>query len=359
MPGTVLKLGSPEVAAVIDERYAREPDGWRKRRLLAVKLAAEGEYTSAEIAELCGINRTHLFKWLRRVRDAGLDALLVRDKPGPPTGTRRGVEPEVMAALERKLAANEFASVEQARRWLAAEHGIERPYITVWSWLKKAGGVLRVPRPTHSRQDPGAAEAFKSSVAEKFEALGIKAGSRVQVWMADEARFGLHTELRRLWTRRGARPVVTRQIKYEWDYLYGALGVVSGAAHFAHIPSVSLEWDEHYLRDLAASDPEAMHVIIRDQAGFHLRDGDPRLPERVRIVNLPPYSPELNACEQLWDIVKDDTCNRVYAKTEALREKIGRTLRRYWEDAKAVLRLIGRDWLLVQLNATRKSAMSF
>jgi len=77
---------------------------------------------------------------------------------------------------------------------------------------------------------------------------------------------------------------------------------VSGEAHLAHLPSVSLEWDESYLRDLAASDPEAIHVRVRDQAGFHLRAGDPRLPERVRIIDRPPYSPELNPCEQLWDI---------------------------------------------------------
>ena len=45
---------------MIDERYAQEPDRWRKRRLLAIKLAAKGEYTSAEVAELCGIARTSL-----------------------------------------------------------------------------------------------------------------------------------------------------------------------------------------------------------------------------------------------------------------------------------------------------------
>jgi hypothetical protein len=50
-------------------------------------------------------------------------------------------------------------------------------------------------------------------VGEKFEALGIEAGSRVQVWMADEARLGAHTQLRRVWTLRGVRPVVTKQIK--------------------------------------------------------------------------------------------------------------------------------------------------
>ena len=134
--------------------------------------------------------------------------------------------------------------------------------------------------------------------------------------------------------------------------------MVSGEAHFAHLPGVSLEWDQSDLRDLAASDPQALQVLVRDQAGFHLRDGDPRLPERVRLIDLPPYSPQLNPCEQLWDIIKDDTSNRVHASVAALRQAMHATLRRYWQDATAVLRLIGREWLLAALNATRKSRMS-
>lgn len=356
--GHTLRLRRPDAAAVIDERYAREPDGWRRRRLLAVKLAAKGEYTSAEVAELCGVARTYLFEWLKIVREKGLEALLERATPGPKEGTVRGVEPEVMESLREKLKAHEFASVQAARRWLKKEHGIEKPYKTVWNWLKKLHGVLRVPRPSHSKKKPEAAEAFKAGLAEKLEALEIKAGSRVKIWFMDEARFGLHTETRRVWTLRGLRPVVTRQIKYEWDYLYGALGAVSGAAHFAHLPGVSLEWDRGYLEDLAASDPEAIHVLVRDQAGFHLREGDVRLPERVRIVDLPPYSPELNPCEQMWDIVKDETCNQVFTSVTALRDRMRPTLQGYWEDAQCVLRLIGRHWLLVQLNAMRKNPLS-
>lgn len=115
-----------------------------------------------------------------------LEALLERGKPGPKKGTVYGVKPECMEELRAKLAAHEFASAEQARRWLKEEHGIERPYGTVWSWLKKADGVLRVPRPKHSGKNPDAAEAFKSMVREKFESLRIKAGSRVKVWFMDE-----------------------------------------------------------------------------------------------------------------------------------------------------------------------------
>jgi len=358
MAGIKLKLGMPEVAARIDEMHAREPDGWRKRRLLAVKLAAHGESTSEQIADVCGIARGHLFVWLKIVRQRGLEALLERGRPGPKEGVYRGVKPKVIEALRAKLEANEFATAEQARRWLKKEHKVERPYLSVWRWLKKMGGVLRVPRPSHSRKKPGAEQEFKEALCEKLEGLGLEAGSRVKVWMMDEARFGLHTELRRVWTRRGVRPVVSRQIKYEWDYLYGALSVIGGEAHFAHVPGVSLDWDEGYLRNLAATDAKAIHVLIRDQAGFHLRDGDARLPERVRIIDLPAYAPELNPCEQLWDIIKDDIANRIHPTVAKLRAAMKATLRRFWDDPKAVLSLIGREWLQVQLNASQKMHVS-
>lgn len=359
MAAPKIKLGRPDIAQVIDERYAQEPDGWRKRRLLAVKLVSHGEMTSGQIADLCGIARGHLFVWMKTVREQGLDALLERAKPGPQEGICRGIKPAVIQELKGKLEASEFATVQQARRWLKKVHRIERPYASVWNWLKKFGGVLRVPRPSHSKKDPQAEQAFKEQLCEKLEALGLEAGSRVKVWVMDEARFGLHTELRRVWTLRGKRPVVSRQIKYQWDYLYGALSLIGGEAHFAHLPGVNLEWDENYLRNLALTDKDAVHVIIRDQAGFHLREGDLRLPSNARIVDLPPYSPELNPCEQLWDILKDDLANRVFPTISHLRKGMRSTLRRYWENTSDVLSLIGRDWMQLQLNASHKTHLSF
>ena len=175
----------------------------------------------------------------------------------------------------------------------------------------------------------------------------------------DEARFGLHTQLRRVWTLRGPRPIVTRQIQYQWDDLYGALALIGGEAHFAHLPGVSLDWDESYLTDLVATDPEATHGLLRDQAGFHLRAGDPRRPAQVRIIDLPPDSPELNPVEQLWDILRDDLANRVFATVTKRRGARHATRQRFWEDTSAVRSLIGRPWLEVQLNPTRKIQLSF
>ena len=155
---------------------------------------------------------------------------------------------------------------------------------------KKIGGVLRVPRPRHPGQNPAAAEAFKKEFTMKLEALQIPQGSRVKIWIMDEARFGLHTESRRVWITKGVRPIVSKQTRYEWDYLYGALEVVEGRAEFLHLPTVTLDCNHLFLEHLKNSDPEAHHVVIADQAGFHLRPGDPRLPKHVHMISLPPYT---------------------------------------------------------------------
>lgn len=355
MAGRKLRLGCPEVAAVIDEKHRREKPGWRKDRLLAIKLASRGEHTGKQIGELCGLSRAKVFELVKAVREGGLAAIWDRDPGGRPEGWRKGVSAEVMEEFEAKLSNHEFTTLRDACRWLKSDHGLEVSYQRVWYWAKKLGGVLKVPRPSHSRKDPAAAEAFRRDLGERLEGLGLAKGTRVKIWVMDEARFGLHTMMRKLWTLRGERPVVGCQIKYQWDYLYGSMEVTKGEAHFCQISGVNLDWDRRYLEDLAASDPDSVHILIRDQAGFHLRDGDLRLPERVRIIDLPPYSPELNPCEQLWDLIKDRLGNRIFETIEQLRDATVPILQEWWTNAESVLSLIGRPWLQDQANASHKT----
>lgn len=111
-----------------------------------------------------------------------------------------------------------------------------------------------------------------------------------------------------MWALRGLRPTVTVQQKYEWQYVYGALEVGRSGAQFLYAETVSLEWNRAFLEQIAAHDPESLHVVIYDGAGFHHRDGAAELPANVRMLTLPPSSPELNPVEKLWNIVRDGIC---------------------------------------------------
>ena len=71
----------------------------------------------------------------------------------------------------------------------------------------------------------------------------------------------------------------------------------------------------------------------------------------MRLLPLPPYSPELNPIEGLWDQLKDYLCNKVFASLRAVEAAITEFLRPFWENPERVRDLIGQGWLLAQAKA--------
>jgi transposase len=173
----------------------------------------------------------------------------------------------------------------------------------------------------------------------------------IKVWVLDEARYGLHSITRRCWGLKGERTVVPRQQKFAWGFVYGAVEVMSGKSEFLLMPTVNLTAHEAFLQHLALSDEESHHVVIQDQAGFHYRSKDARLPERVHILSLPPYSPELNPVEKLWNHLKDVLCNQVFKTLQEIEEAIGVWTNAATNDTQRMRALIENGWLHTQVNA--------
>ena len=307
-----------------------------------------------QIAAAVGRARSTIQIWLDRYREGGLGRLLeVRRGKGPVSA----LSAAAARALAAGLATGRWRTAGQVRSFLAKEHQLPASLSAVYKYLGKAGARLRVPRPVHVKKDPAAAAACKVTLAEKLGALEWAPGRPVRLWVMDEARFGLHTETRRVWALPGVRPSVAVQPKDQWQYVYGALAIGRAGTQFLHAESVGLEGNAAYLAQIGAHEPGAIHVVIYDGAGFHHRDGAAALPGNVRIINLPPSSPELNPVEKLWDIVRDGICNQVFAELADLQRALTEQLRRFWHDARAVFNLIGRGWLLAQANASGLSVI--
>jgi hypothetical protein len=61
---------------------------------------------------------------------------------------------------------------------------------------------------------------------------------------------------------------------------------------FLYGSTVDLEHSQLFLQQVGAREPGATHVVIWDGAGFHPQDGAEGLPDNVRLLPLPSYSPE-------------------------------------------------------------------
>jgi hypothetical protein len=152
-------------------------------------------------------------------------------------------------------------------------------------------------------------ESFKREILSRLESLSIPIERYVHIWVEDEHRYGLMKVIRRCWTLKGHRPDVSHNDRYEWGYIYGALDIVTGKTEFIYSPTVSLEWSKEFLKQLVSTDPEAIHIILWDNAGYHPEILEGELSESVRFVPFPAYSPDFNPIEPLWNIVKQEIGN--------------------------------------------------
>lgn len=167
----------------------------------------------------------------------------------------------------------------------------------------------------------------------------------IRVWVEDEVRYGLITVVRRVWGLKGNRVLTPYQAKYQASYLYGALEITQGETQMLFRLPVCLESTEMFLRELVATEPEAYHILLWDNAGFHPKPGDESLPEQIRLFPFPPYSPELNPVERLWDIVKDGVSNRVWESLEGLEEAMVTILEPFLLNTERVKQFLGDNWL--------------
>ena len=338
------------VAGELRKRFQKTKDVRERERLQAVLLACGGQHSFEEIAGVVGHSKSTVQRWLDAMVAGGIEGLLARGKAkGKSSEMQRA---DVQTGLQAGLREGRWRTAGQVAAWLNKEHGINRATQTMYYWLGKLEGALKVPRPVHQKKDALKAEAFKGHLLENLRALDLPGSKPVKVWVADEMRHGLQPVTRRCRSLRGARPVVVQRPRYQWGFAWGAMECVSGEAEFLFTDGVSVPASHCFLEQLAASDPQAEHGVIWDQAGFHPLPGAQELPERIHLLPLPPYSPELNPVERLWDVLKDAICNQLFPSLADLQESLAQAMQPFWEDAQRVLSLIGNGWLHTQANAS-------
>ena len=101
----------------------------------------------------------------------------------------------------------------------------------------------------------------------------------------------------------------------------------TGAATGIIMSGLDAEVINLFLREFSAQlAPDVHAVLIWDGASYHTTNSLV-VPENVTLVQLPPYSPELNPIENLWHYLRSHYwSNRSYADTEALQEAAATSL---------------------------------
>jgi len=151
----------------------------------------------------------------------------------------------------------------------------------------------------------------------------------VRIMFMDEARFGRISDVRRCWAPAGVRPVALAQVEREYSYAYAALSPFDGELISLVLPWVNTEMMSLFLGEASRRYPNEQLVMIMDQAGWH-KAKCLNIPDNITLHWLPPYSPELNPVEHLWDDIREKWfSNKAFKSLHAVEIQLVEALQHY------------------------------
>ena len=96
--------------------------------------------------------------------------------------------------------------------------------------------------------------------------------------------------------------------------------------------------------------PGAYAVLLCDRAGWHLPGGALCLPENIRLLHLPEYSPELNPMEIVWDYLRQNKlCATVWDSYDDIIEACNVAWNWLIADPTRICSIGTRDWATVNV----------
>ena len=134
----------------------------------------------------------------------------------------------------------------------------------------------------------------------------------------DEGRFGRISRPRACWAPPGVRPLVPSQIVREAIYVFATVAPSTGELCSLVLPHANTEMMNVFLEHVSKTFSEYFIGMQVDQAGCHQAKAL-IIPENIRLIAQPPYSPEINPVEHIWDDIREKYFhNRIFPSLDAL-----------------------------------------
>ena len=152
-----------------------------------------------------------------------------------------------------------------------------------------------------------------------MEAASLKNEDQLplRLMFQDEARFGRISDPRACWAPAPHRPVVNLALVREFRYEYAAVSPWDGGLDFMTAEKMNTESMSRFLDQVSKAYQDQFIVMVVDGASSH-RSKELEIPKNVSFIRLPPYSPELNPAEQIWNNIRREYfANRVFDTLDA------------------------------------------
>lgn len=254
----------------------------------------------ADITERC------LQKWISCFNQRGIDGITYRPRCGRP---RRlcavTVEAEILPLVDDPhLADQDHWTATKLCGYLREKKDWDLSYRTLLRYLHEHHYARRIPRPMPIPTQPEAAwQAQRLAFAEQLRSL--LADPTANVFFGDESGFEGDPRPRQRWVKRGSRPTIGYYGGHLRSSVVGAVCPKSGQLVSLIVPYCDRLVFQQFLDTFAQEVPVIAGqktYLVLDNASWHKVKSLEW--HQVTPLYLPPYSPDLNPIERLWQHLK-------------------------------------------------------
>lgn len=166
------------------------------------------------------------------------------------------------------------------------------------------------------------------------------------MFFEDEARFGRINKVSRCWVPKGKRATVKKQMIREHIYSFTAVCPMQGESYSLISPVCNTAAMNELLRGLSETYIDEEILVFADSAGWH-KSKELEKPPNIHLELLPPYSPELNPAEHLWDYIREQKGfnNHTFASLDALEDHLEKTLKELHQEKDNIKSLCSFHWM--------------
>jgi transposase len=304
-------------------------------RVRAVEAVVKG-MPVAQTATAFGVDRTTLHRWLARYHQDGEVGLQRRPVSGRPRKlsdlTAKGLKRIVLAPATKFGFETDLWTVGRLHAVLVDRLNVDISEDTVWRRLREAGLTWQTPERQYFEADPEKRRRWQEETIPRIRETLENTGGIL--YCEDEASVCLTPLLGRTWAERGKPrkvPVTGSRASIAAMSALSPKGRLVFQLHQKRITSVEVI---DFLKQLLRQHPSRHVVVVMDQAKPHTSKLTKAFIEskpRLHVFYLPPYSPDWNPDEKVWNHLKNHelkahratTKQELYDLTEQKLENMG------------------------------------
>ena len=172
------------------------------------------------------------------------------------------------------------------------------------------------------------------------------------VW-ADEMRLGIRGQVRKVWAPKGVKVEQKLQIDYKWTYLALGVDVMGGRLEWCWIDSMK---GEDIAKAVRRWRDKGIEAIVWDRARSH--KSQPVKDIGLTLIQQPPYSPELNPAERVFEEVRRRVEGKIYPDLEAKKRAVEEVLENLSAYPDKVRRLTCWNWIRQAFHSLSNMALA-